>query len=414
MTAPTITSVTVNGVDLDLDDVILDVIITHGRGAITDSASPSTLDMRIFATGQITVPYTLGQSVNVKADTVDRFTGAITDMAISHSTTVDGQPPMTIIDVTAVGKLANLGRFFYETTRPEEDLQARVDAILTATGLTYSAQADPAYALLEVLAADAALEDARTQLDVLNVWTGGTLYDKPDGTVVFESYTRRGYNYATATWAGMPLDWDSTTGDWASQYAAGSAAPSTVTLPVTAVVWEPRWAATSSTIVNDVTVSYGTLDPQDTFNQVDAVSVAAFGSRAISITTGLVDVDDAGNRASLVLTAQATERWTLGGVEILMETLDAPTLALVMGLTSGDRVIVTGLPTPGPIAQFLGVLEGWTETYTIDGYRLTLALSDPRYSYAMLPWDEAGAADWQNVPITTTWSDVILQSNLVP
>ena len=26
----------------------------------------------------------------------------------------------------------------------------------------------------------------------------------------------------------------------------------------------------------------------------------------------------------------------------------------------------------------------------------------------------AGAADWANVPITTTWSDVILQSNLIP
>ena len=72
MTAPTITSVTINSVNLDLDDVILDVIVTHGRGAITDAASPSTLDMRIFATGQITVPYTLGQSVNVKADTRSR------------------------------------------------------------------------------------------------------------------------------------------------------------------------------------------------------------------------------------------------------------------------------------------------------------------------------------------------------
>lgn len=413
MTAPTITSVTINGVDLDLDDVILDVIITHGRGAITDAASPSTLDMRIFATGQITVPYTLGQSVNVKADTVDRFTGAITDMAISHATTINNNPPMTIIDVTAVGLLANLSRFFSDTTRPEEVLQDRVDAILTATGLTYSAQADPDYLLLEVLAADAVLEDARTQLDVLNDWTGGTLYDKPDGTVVFESYTRRGYNYATATWDDMAYDWDNTPGDWANQEAAGSAAPTAVTLPVSAVVWEPRWQATASTIINDVTVSYGTADPQDVFNQVDAVSVAAFGSRAVTINTGLADVDDAANRASLVLTAQATERWTLGGVEILMETLSAPELSEVMNLTSGDRVIVTGLPTPGPITQFLGVLEGWTETYTIDGYRLTLALSDPRYSYAMLPWDEAGAADWANVPIATTWSDVILQSDLV-
>jgi len=412
MTAPTITSVTINSVNLDLDDVILDVIITHGRGAITDAASPSTLDMRIFATGQITVPYTLGQSVNVKAASTNRFTGYITDMAISHSTTIDGQPPMTIIDVTAVGKLANLSRFYSDTTRPAEDLQARVDAILTSTGLTYAAQADPNYALLEVLAANAVLEEARTQLDVLNDWTGGTLYDKPDGTVVFESYTRRGYNYATATWADMSLDWTNTTLDWISQYAPGSSAPVAVTLPVTAVVWEPRWQATASTIVNEVTVTYGTADPQLDFQDTDATSIAAFGSRAIKITTGLADVGDAANRASLVLTAQASERWTLGGVEILMETLTAPQLTAVMALTSGDRVIVTNLPSPGPIGQFLGVLEGWTETYTIDGYRLTLALSDPRYSYAMLQWDQAGTATWAGVPITTTWSDVILQSDL--
>ncbi|CAB4180055.1 hypothetical protein UFOVP1214_18 [uncultured Caudovirales phage] len=413
MTSPTITSVTINSVNLDLNDVILDVIITHGRGAITDEGRPSTLDMRIFATGQITVPYTLGQLVNVKANSTNRFTGYITDMAISHSTTIDGQPPMTIIDVTAVGKLANLSRFYSDTTRPAEDLQTRVDAILTATGLTYAAQADPNYALLEVLAANAQLQDARTQLDTLNDWTGGTLYDKPDGTVVFESYTRRGYNYATAAWEDMPLDWDNTTLDWISQYAPGSSAPTAVTLPVTAVVWEPRWYATASTIVNDVTVSYGAADPQLDFQDTDAASIAAFGSRAIKITTGLSDVGDAANRASLVLTAQATERWTLGGVEILMETLTAPQLTAVMALTSGDRVIVTNLPSPGPIGQFLGVLEGWTETYTIDGYRLTLALSDPRYSYAMLQWNQAGTADWANVPIATTWSDVILQSDLV-
>lgn len=410
----TITSVTINSVNLDLSDVVLDVIITHGRGAITDPAQPSTLDLRIFATGAVTVPYTLGQSVNVKADAVNRFTGAITDMAISHATTVDSNPPMTIIDLTAVGNLANLSRFVANNTSPEEDLQTRVDAILTATGLTYSAQADPNYELMEILAADSDLVDARTRLDELNDWTGGTLYDKPDGDVVFESYTRRGYTYATSTWAEMGDDWDNTTGDWVSQLAEGDAAPDAVTLPSSGVVWEPRWQATASTIINDVTVEYGPNDPQDVHNDTDAASIGAFGNRAIKITTGLIDVTDAANRASLVLTAQASERWTLGGVEILMEELDAPTLALVMGLTSGDRVIVTDLPTPGPIAQFLGVLEGWAETYTIDGYRLTLALSDPRYSYAMLPWNEAGAADWGNVPIVTTWSDVILESNLVP
>jgi len=409
----TITSVTISGDTVSLNDIILDVILTHGRSDVTAPASPSVLDLRIFATGLTNVPYQLGDPVVMQADNVTRFTGAITDLAVAHSTTIAGNPPMTTIDVTAVGKLANLARIVTSTERPAETLQERVDAILTATGLTYSAQADPENNLLEILAADASQQDTRTQLDELAQWTGGTMYDKPDGTVVYESYTRRGYSYATATWGGMVGDYAAQIGDWASQYAPGDAAPTAVTLPSGAVVWEPVWQATSNTIVNDVSVTYGAADPQDIFQDTEPVSIALFGTRAVTITTGLVDATDAATRASLVLTAQASERWQLGGVEVLIDQLTNLQRTAVLGLTSGDRVIVTDLPTPNPISQFLGVVEGWRETYNLDGYRLTLSLSDPRYSYAMVSWGEVSpTAQWGNVPLATTWADAVLPSNL--
>lgn len=409
----TITAVTIASQPVALTDVILDVIITHGRGAITDTAQPSVLDMRVFATGLTTVPYALGDSVVIQANSVTRFTGSLTDLSIAHSGANSGAVPMTIIDITAVGRLADLGRYTANTARPAETLQERVDAILTATGMTYAAQADPENNLLEIISADSQTVDARARLDELASWTGGTMYDKPDGTVVFESYTRRGYNYATAKWSEMVGDWASQIGDWASQYSPGDAAPTAVVLPSAGVVWEPTWSATSNTIVNDCTVSYGAASPQATFQDTDPASITLFGKRAVSLTTGLATVSDAALRASLVLTAQASQRWQLGGVEILVDQLTAPQKTAVLGLTSGDRVIVTDLPSPSPITQFLGVLEGWRETYNIDGYRITLALSDPRFSYAMVAWGEVSpTAQWGNVPVATTWADAILPANL--
>jgi hypothetical protein len=97
-----------------------------------------------------------------------------------------------------------------------------------------------------------------------------------------------------------------------------------------------------------------------------------------------------------------------------MDTLDAPTLALVLAIESGDRIDLADLPQPAPDDTYYGVVEGWTEMYSPAGHILTLALSDPRYSYAMAEWaDVSGALAWTGVAPALAWYDAVLPADLV-
>jgi hypothetical protein len=204
-------------------------------------------------------------------------------------------------------------------------------------------------------------------------------------------------------------------GTWSNQATAGSSAPTPVPLPVDSVLWEPSWQTTASTILNDVTVTYGTADPQASENITDSASIALFDRRAVELETGLANDYDALRRAQLVITSQAAERWQLGQVTVLLDELTAGQRTSVLGLRQGGRVLVTGLPQPNPqnTAQFIGVVEGWTDQY-IDGFHTTtISLSDPRYSYAVISWADAPAtATWGGVSVTKTWADIILPADL--
>jgi hypothetical protein len=82
-------------------------------------------------------------------------------------------------------------------------------------------------------------------------------------------------------------------------------------------------------------------------------------------------------------------------------------------LKAGARVIVQDLPQPAPFSEFLGVVEGWGELHQPDRVSLTLALSDPRYSYAVVSWGQAPAtATWGGVPVSKKWSDIIQPTDL--
>jgi hypothetical protein len=170
---------------------------------------------------------------------------------------------------------------------------------------------------------------------------------------------------------------------------------------------------TASTIINDVTIAYGTSDPQATINQTDSGSITAYGRNAIQLETNLDQSSHANRRASQILTAQADSRYQIGKVEVLLDQLTAGQRTSVLGLKAGSRVIVEDLPQPAPFEEFLGVVEGWGELHTPDRVSLTLALSDPRYSYAVVSWGEApAAATWGGVPVSKTWSDIIQPTDL--
>lgn len=411
-----VTLVKVNNVALDLADVSYSVKVTHGRSDVASTPEPSQAVFEYDITGSLTIPIELGDDLVIKAYNVTRFTGLVTDIELAHEPAPPGGDPRTVVSVTAMGTLARLSRFFDGASGfPAESVQNRVDTILTNTGLTYTAEADPA---LRLIAYTAEETDVATLLANICDSTGATVFDTPDGAVYFESYTRRGYSYSTARWQDYTIEtWADLVDSWDSQYVPGTSAPSLITIPGSVVSWEPSWRTTDSTIINAVTVGYGTNNPQDTTYLDDTNSIATYDIRQTNLQTDLETLGDAERRAQLIITAQSVERWQLGTISVLYDAI--PTTQLrndILALQEGARVLITDLPQPNPTgtSQFLGVVEGWSETYT-DGINVMgLSLSDPRFSYATVSWGEAPAtATWGGVSNTKTWADIIVPADLI-
>jgi hypothetical protein len=400
-----ITSVVIGGTTIPLADIDYSVAIYHGRDRIDDSPDSSSCEMLIYVDGAAAINFDVNETVVVQSYSTTRFTGQITDITVQHGYNLDGTP-ITGVSIIAMGNLRLLGKYVDAGSWSAESVQDRVDAILTGTGLAYVAEADPA---LNLTAYTPGPGEVRAFIDEICEWTGATIYDTPDGRIWFESYTRRGTTYATETWAEFgATSWANAVGNWDQGIA-----PSLVTLNSAAVVWSPEWTMTGSTIINDVTVTYGTADPQASVNQTDAASIEAHGQNAIELKTTLDQATDATERAANIITAQAASRYQIGHVEVLLDELTSAERGAVLGLKAGARVLVQNLPQPAPFTEFLGVVEGWGELHTPDRVSLSLALSDPRYSYATVQWGEApAAATWGGVPVLKTWGDIIQPSDL--
>lgn len=411
-----VTEVKVNNVPLDLADVSYSLKVTHGRSDINSTPEPSQAVFEYDITGSASLPIALADEIVIEAYTKTRFTGLVTDIELMHDPGTQSGAPRTVVQVTAMGTLARLSRFFDGGSGfAAQSVQDRVDAILTGTGLTYTAEADPALSLIAYAAEET---DVATLLADICDSTGATVFDTPNGEIYFESYTRRGYTYSTTRWDDYTTEtWADLIGNYDEQYVAGSSAPALVTIPGDLVTWEPSWRTTDSTIINAVTVGYGANNPQDTVYLDDSNSIATYDIRQTNIQTSLEGIGDAQIRAQLIITAQSVERWQLGTIVVLLDAI--PTTQLrnnILDLQEGARVLITDLPEPNPTgtSQFLGVVEGWIEDY-VDGVNtMGLSLSDPRFSYATVSWGEAPAtATWGGISGTKTWADIIVPEDLV-
>jgi hypothetical protein len=409
--APPTTAITIAGTSVALSGVEWSVAVSHGRNDVTSAPEPSSAQVVLLIRPGDAIPVDVGDSLVVTAYTVPRFTGTVTDVTIDHVLSDDGTAPLTRVTAAAIGPLSLLGSFIDGATGFTSDtLEDRVTGILDATGLDYDLRTEPGMTLI---AEDPNPRTVLTILSELCTATGATLADSPAGHIIFDSYTTRGYDYNPATWAYIAGTWGAALGTWTSQSQATTAAPTAVPLGGAVVLWEPLWRKDVLGVVNDVTVTYGTNDPLDTVNQADSASKAIYGERAVVLDSLLADVSDATRRAGNVITAQAQARWNLQQVSILMDLVDSGDRAAILDLISGDRVLVENLPAPAPASTYLGVVEGWAETYGPDGHTLTLSLSDPRYSYAMLEWIAVpGTLTWAAVDPTVIFADVILPTDL--
>lgn len=404
-----ITEIAINGTPLDLSTVEWQVAIDHGRNDVQSAPQASAAEILLVGATNIDVP--VSGTLTIKAHGTLRFTGRISAPQLTHDWTPDGTYKSRL-RIPAMGNLSLLG--LYEVGGAgyvEEALKDRVENILDATGLVYTANTDPYMVMLLVDAGQP--QPAMSWLSDLCTQTGATMCDLPDGNILFESYSRRGYGYNPATFAQVPDTFANVPYIWADVYNRVSDVPTPVTLPGTAVVWTPVWSKDVLTIVNKATVQYGDTNPQAEISASDAASITTHKLRAVTLATQLADLTDAYDRANAIITAQSEARWNLNSVQIRMDALDSPTRTAVLGLIQGSRVLITNPPQPAPQATYLGVVEGWSESHTPDGYYLTLALSDPRYSYAMARWSDVSATlKWNQVNATVKWYDVVIPENL--
>ena len=406
-----ITSVTVNGVALDLEGIEYRVTVSHGRNDITSNPQASDASMTLF--GFASIPIEIADTVVINANGAARFTGRVSDLTLRHDYNPNGDY-VARLDCTIMGTLAELGLMYVGAAGyAQELLDVRVENILTETGLAYANNSDPA---MTQLAMDP-IDGGYSALDLLNALgteTGGTLCDLPDGNVLWESYSRRGYGYNPAHWSDMGLDtWADVDYVWADVYDRTTTAPQTVDLPHEAVVWSPTWSNTNQTILNDVTVIYDAGGASlETGTEVDSIN--AYGRRATSLTTQLHYLADAQTRVADILRAQGEPRYALQNIQVIMDELTEPTLTNVLDLISGSRVSIQNTPQPSPIEDYTGVVEGWTEYFTPGQDILSISLSDPRFSYATCRWDEVSAVLlWSGVSPTVQWYNVVLPDDLL-
>ena len=406
-----ITSVTVNGVALDLEGIEYRVTVSHGRNDITSNPQASDASMTLF--GFASIPIEIADTVVINANSVARFTGRVSDLTLRHDYNPNGDY-VARLDCTIMGTLSELGLMYVGAAGyAQELLDVRVENILTETGLAYANNSDPA---MTQLAMDA-IDGGYSALDLLNALgteTGGTLCDLPDGNVLWESYSRRGYGYNPAHWSDMGLDtWADVDYVWADVYDRTTTAPQTVDLPHEAVVWSPTWSNTNQTILNDVTVIYDAGGTSlETGSEVE--SIATYGRRATSLTTQLYYLADAQTRVADILRAQGQPRYALQNIQVIMDELTEPTLTNVLDLISGSRVSIQNTPQPSPIEDYTGVVEGWTQYFTPGQDILSISLSDPRFSYATCRWYEVSEVLlWSGVSPTVQWYNVVLPDDLL-
>jgi hypothetical protein len=411
ITSP-VNSIIIGGTSVDLSNIEWSLTVDHGRNDVTQAPQPSNAQFTTLGTS--TIIGAIGSSLTVTAYNTLRFTGSITDMQITHLYSPLGTYSARVT-YQAQGNFSKLGLLNVGAAGyPEESVALRTTEIMAETGLTYSANMDP----MQVLLAQAATTDPQPALTLLSAicsQTGATMYDLPDGTIGIESYSRRGYDYNPATWAYVTGPWsDYSLYNWDDVYTASAAAPIPLNLVADSVIWEPVWRNNILTVVNRATVAYGATSPQSVILAEDTASQAFYGIRATVLPTQLSDPLDAYNRAGAIITAQSEPRYDLQQIQIFVDLLTSPQQTAVLALISGDRVQVNNLPSPAPLTQFLGIVEGWSEQYTQQGHVLTLSLSDPRYSYAMAEWISVDPTlIWGDVNTSVQWYNVVLPDDLL-
>lgn len=366
-------SVRLDGVELDLDAILAELTIRHGRAAIYDEPSSSTCTLilrdpprtftRAFEVGASLEVDVIGNPANPPGPTnriTPRFRGRVSDAELSD-------PDLRIM---AAGPIATLRRSGSVSTAgwPLETWDLRVARFLEAAGVTlYRVGVDAAFNPVLEPPPEAELSIAN-YLQELALTVGAAVFEDVDGRIAVDAIGARKL-------------------------------PSRIIRPVPPLLtlYSPVWLQALD-VTNSVTVLYG---PERALSETvsDPDSADRYGASRVELATTIALEADARRRAELRLAYGSVPTWQM-----------RPAILLAAGAdyVIGHRVGLSSLPPTAPFASWSPVLEGWTDRVDGDSFRQELAVSDPVASGFFARWRDGGA-DWRwlDMDAAAAWEDVI-------
>lgn len=307
--------------------------------------------------------------------TVPRFVGTVTDVDM-----VEAYPGPAAARLVAVGGQAALGRIDVLAARPAESDLARVAAIAAAAGVPILTHGDPG----PQLAAATVEGDALAALWEVCESSAGLVWQDTRGRLHYGTGSHR----EDATTVGV--------------------------IPAHAILDGVVWQSTDADLVNTVTLDYGGDTAPGSHTVTDAQSVARWGVRAVSVSTGLADQAAADQLGALILARRAEPFWRLADIIVdTAHTDDVPAIITAASLAIGSTALIPIPPAPAdvsgaPVVEW--TVEGWAETWERhDRMTLQLAVTD-RARWALIRlrvWADMQPHTWGSELARGSWLDTL-------
>jgi hypothetical protein len=387
--------------------------ITSGRTDIYSQPVAGYCNLTLIETAEASVPFEVNDSVTIEvqdssATYVNLFGGFITDLGItveySGSTALSQQ-----IRIVAVGALARLNRAVYvgnfahqfDGDRIEELLSTvlfdqwnEVPAAETWNGYDATTQWQDAEnsGLGEIdtpgdyeLHSENNLNDTVYNLASRFATSGlGYLYEDAQGRIGYADSTHRAEYLVSDGY--LNLDANDAIG------------------PGLSIVKR------AGDVRNSITIAYGSQGTQS-ITDSDPSSIEQYGQLAATIDTTLRNQGDAEDQAEFYLTIRAQPQFALRQITFPLASSEIPDAERddLLNVFMGLAISVDNLPTNMVNGTFLGFVEGWTWTASLNQLNLTMNVSPLEFSLQAFRWTSLpNNLYWQDVSPTLDWQNATI------
>ena len=399
----TVTSATLSG-----------LTITSGRQDIYQQPLAGYCNLTLIETAEAAVTYEINDAVTIEVqDTsaayVNLFGGFITDLSISVQTSGSTATSQRI-QIVAVGALARLNRAVYIGNFAHQFDGDRIDELLSGvlfdqwnevpaaeTWNGYDATTTWAEAensgLGEIdtpgdyeLHSENNLDDTVYSLASRFASSAlGYLYEDNQGRIGYADSTHRSQYLVDNGY--VDLD---------GNHAIG---------PALTIVKR------AGDVRNSITLSYGTSGAEVT--DTDAESISNYGLLASTISTTLRNQGDAEDQAAFYLTIRAEPQYALTQITFPLSSseIDNADRNNLLGVFMGMPISVNNLPSNMVNGTFLGFVEGWTWTASLNQLNLTMTVSALEYSLQAFRWNSVPETEyWASIDPTLDWANATIVS----